>query len=121
MRTVNLDEYRIAAAEDGNPTVVFGGKTYELPAELPISIVVAIKGEDIEGAVRGLFGSKADEVLTTGLSIQDLDRIAKVCYGLSPGESQASAGSPSTGGATSRRKSNTGTTLTPVPSEPDAS
>jgi hypothetical protein len=121
MRTVNLDEYRIAAAEDGNPTVVFGGKTYELPAELPISIVVAIRGEDIEGAVRGLFGAAAADVLNAGLSVQDLDRIAKNCYGLSSGESQASAGSPKTGGATSRRKSNTGTKLTPVPSELDAS
>ena len=121
MRTVNLDEYRIAAAEDGQPSVVFGGITYLLPAELPISIVVAIKSEDIEGAVRGLFGPAAGEVLAAGLSVQDLDRIAKQCYGMSSGESQASAGSSKTGGATSRRKSSTSTKLTHEPSEPDAS
>lgn len=92
MRTVNLDEYRTASAENDPPTAILGGVTYILPAELPISIVAAIKDLDIEGAVRGLFGDAAKAVLSAGLSVQDLDRIARSCYGLSSGESAASPG-----------------------------
>lgn len=92
MRKVNLDEYRTATSEDEQPSVTLGGADYRLPAELPLTVVVYIKNEDLEGAVRGLFGEKADEALAAGLSVQDLDRIARICYGLTSGEVQASAG-----------------------------
>lgn len=91
-RVVNLDEYRVAAGEDVLPQVVLGGKTYTLPAELPLLIVVSIRDGDLEGAVRGLFGKSTKAVLDAGLSVKDLDRIAKDAYGLTSGESVASPG-----------------------------
>jgi hypothetical protein len=91
-RVVNLDEYRVASGENAKPTVLLGGKTFELPAELPLSISVCLKNGDIEGAVRGLFGSSAKKALDAGLTGKDLDRIAKDAYGLTSGESPASPG-----------------------------
>lgn len=91
-RVVNLDEYRVAVEEDSKPKVILGGKTFELPAELPLSISVALRNGDIEGAVRGLFGTSAKKALEAGLTGKDLDRIAKDAYGLSSGESAASPG-----------------------------
>jgi hypothetical protein len=91
-RVVNLDEARIASEEDKVRQVVFGGTTYDLPAELPISVVIAITDQDIGEAVRGLFGIQAKAVLEAGLSVDDLNRIAEQVYGLGQGESAASPG-----------------------------
>ena len=44
--TVNLDKARAArqeAAGEG-PSVVFGGKTYQLPSELPFGVLEAFRG-----------------------------------------------------------------------------
>lgn len=91
-RSVNLDEAKLAAAEGDTPEATIGGKTYQLPVELPIDVVIDIKNEDVAAVLRTLFGDHADEVRKAGFSVQDLDRVARGAYGLSQGESEASAG-----------------------------
>lgn len=93
-RTVNLDEFRVAATEanGGGPEVILGGTSYELPAELPLAVVIAIRDGDWSLVARVLFGEWASQALEAGLSTEDLNRIARGAYGLGSGESAASPG-----------------------------
>lgn len=93
-RTADLDAYRHAVAEaDGEaPRVVLGGETFVLPTELPYGVAVYLRRGEPDKAYETLFGDKFDAVLKAGLTVKDLDRIASDCYGLTVGESEASAG-----------------------------
>lgn len=115
-RVTNLDEYHVAideATDDAEkPQVVIGGKTFYLAAELPLALIKYLQAGDFAGAARALFGSSTDDAIEAGLRYKDFDRIAADSYGITVGESQASAGSSRTGGAKSRRTSSTSTDST---------
>ena len=116
-RVTNLDEYHVAVDEAVDeaerPQILVGGKTFYMPAELPLSLAKCLREGDFEGAASGLFGAFADEAIKAGLRYKDFDRIAEDSYGLKAGESKASAGSSRTGGVKSRRTSSITTELTP--------
>lgn len=109
--TVDLDAARAARAEANGerPTVTFGGKTYELPIEMPFAIVESVgelqKAQDDQDGIavagilaniaQSMFGDRYQEFLAAGPSMTDmqslLENVAGL-YGLTPGESPASEG-----------------------------
>lgn len=83
------------------PTVTFRGVVYDLPADLPYSLLRTLSGDDvsltdpavIERVLRPLFGPQWDAFVEAGPGLRDLMKIADyvmTAYGLSPGESPAS-------------------------------
>lgn len=115
MGELDLDAARAARAEAHGeaPTVVLGGETFTLPAELPMQYVwTLVEGEDID-ALKVLFDGQLDRFLAAGPTREDiLALIAGVpkLYGLaSQGELPASAGS-SNGGSNRSRPTSPATT-----------
>lgn len=111
MGNVDLDAARAARAEQNgeHPTVTFGGEMFELPTEMPFTIVESVnemqKAQEegdgyaisklLTGIAQDLFGERYEEFLTKHPSMLDmqslLENIAPL-YGLDQGESQASEG-----------------------------
>lgn len=77
-RVIDLDSARAARAEAaGEPVVVkFGGRSFELPAELPAEAGLALDRGDAEGGIRSLFGAEAAEFIGWA-SIKDIDALAE--------------------------------------------
>lgn len=108
---VDLDAARVARAEANgkSPTIMFGGKTFDLPPEMPFAIVESVgeltkAQEDGDGfataallsqIARSLFRDRYQEFLDIGPSMTDmqtlLENVAGL-YGLNTGESPASEG-----------------------------
>jgi len=108
-KSVDLDAARAARAEANGqaPTVKFGGQVFELPTEMPYTIVESVNAmqaaqEDGDGygitkqltaIAVDLFGDRYEEFLKLHPSMLDmqilLENIAPL-YGLTSGESQAS-------------------------------
>ena len=100
---------REAAGE--NPTVKYGGKTFELPVEMPFAVVEAVgkinEAEDDEARnvvmsqlmvdlAKALFGDRYKEFLGLHPSTNDVTALVEnisVVYGTDSGESQASGDS----------------------------
>lgn len=108
MSELDLDAARAARAEARGeaPTVILGGETFTLPAELPMRYVwTLVDGEDID-ALKVLFDGQLERFLATEPTREDiLALVAGVpkLYGLGgPGESPASAGSSNGGSNRSR-------------------
>lgn len=108
---VDLDAARAARAEQNGerPTVIFGGKTFELPVEMPFTIVESVNemqaasesgdgytiSRKLNEIASDLFGDRYKEFLEQHPSMPDmqalLENIAPL-YGLNQGESSASEG-----------------------------
>jgi hypothetical protein len=109
MGNVDLDAVRAARHELNGvgPTVTFGGVTFELPNELPFTVVESVRqmgvaqaaddgfavSEIINDMGQYLFGARYEEFLALGPSMSDmsalLENIAPM-YGMNAGESAAS-------------------------------
>ena len=106
---IDLDEARVARREEAKikPTITFGGRVYELPAELPIvatenlkKLAAATKAKDgdaitaaLLGAIEALLGDEYADFLKNSPSINDLAAVVEGIpaeYGLTLGESPAS-------------------------------
>ena len=107
---IDLDAAKAARREANGeaPTVVFGGKEYELPVELPFEVATSMAGldeesikadpslvgEKINAVVSILFGTSVEEFMGGAPSMNDLMALIEGLsgvYGLDAGESQASA------------------------------
>lgn len=108
-KQVDLDAARQARreAEGEAPVVVFGGKSFELPVEMPFTFVEATaeynrasKAEDGTAAsgvladmVRAVFGSQYSEFMSLNPSVKDIEELMSGVagmYGTDQGESPAS-------------------------------
>lgn len=103
---IDLDAARAARREASGeaPVIVFGGKEFTLPVELPLEaaevinkITSSANGTEISDVFKVLLGDRYQEFRELGPSVPDVlaffDEIAPA-YGVkSLGESQASAGS----------------------------
>lgn len=105
-RLLDLDSARAARFEASKekPVVVFGGKQFEMPVELPLNMVEALTKGDIGTAMDILFGERASEFMELGPSMQDLTELVTV-YGVGLGEASVSAVSLVNGGARPKRTS----------------
>jgi hypothetical protein len=96
---VDLDAARAARAEaDGEAReFVLGGEVFALPAEIPWETSERFTAGDVMGGLVILLGPEQSERLrSVGPSVQDIEALAGAIgelYGISQGESQASAGS----------------------------
>lgn len=84
-RTVDLDAARVARAEETGGTfdVVLGGKTFTLPAELPLEVATRFSVGDLRGACEALVGADhVEDFMATGLSDKDLETLVDQGYGL---------------------------------------
>src|ERR1051326_7372837 len=122
---INLDEARVARREEAkiHPTLTFGGKTYDLPIELPVgatkhlrSLSEATKAKDGDAITAALLGAmeailsedQYAEFMKFKPAIQDLARVVEGSpaeYGLEVGEAQASPKPSKSTGARSRQTS----------------
>lgn len=122
-RTINLDQLR-AEANHEPVEVHVSGRTFTLPAILPVSLalqvdVLAQTGENeltavdaakvFRSLVHGLAGDRADELCDL-ISLQELQTIITDAYGIGAGESSASVVSSPNGGMQPRPTSPTTTT-----------
>jgi len=111
-KEIDLDALEAARREASEecPVVKFKGKTFEMPVELPFTIVEAIgrlenapeeKKNEVAGALlsdiaRALFGERFREFLELGPSMNDVSALIEHVsgvYGTSTGESSASGNS----------------------------
>lgn len=85
MPTVDLDARRAARAEQAGevPTVLFGGVTFRLPAEMPIEFLELLAKGQVRPALQTLFGDQTDEFMSGTPSMADVTAIAEV-YGVDP-------------------------------------
>lgn len=87
---------RRAAEREGKgeaPTLKVNGTTYDLPVEMPLDLLRTDDPTAMDSIAHILFGDDADKVWPT-LSVPDFVEIVKglrEAYGITPGESQASA------------------------------
>lgn len=109
---IDLDAAKAARREQNgtNPQLTYGGKTWDLPLELPLDTVIAIS--ELEQAIEGetgnsaaekfrlvaesLLGDNSAEFLAFKPSVQDIGVLIGGLveeYGLTPGESEASQAS----------------------------
>ena len=96
---IDLDQAKLAReaarreANEAGPVVKFGGKEYELAAELPYGVLEALRGiGDPETAAaalslmtEALLGSHYDDVKASGPSVDDINELvtgAMAAYGL---------------------------------------
>lgn len=94
-RHFDLDAVRAARAEAqaDAPVVTFGGKEYQLPAEMPWSVVEAAASGDAAGvvqAVKALLGDQWEDFASHGLSVADMTALMEhigTLYGGEPGKS----------------------------------
>jgi hypothetical protein len=108
----------LAAEADGEPfRFVFGGETYELPAEPDFRVGVALgRGDSVE-AMRLMFGEHWDRVLAsktrlTGSMAGKLLKAYMAHTGNNVGESKASSSSSKSTAGRSKRTSRATTKLT---------
>jgi hypothetical protein len=121
-RTINLDVIRAARAEAAEEPIelVFGDEVIPLPVDFPVAVLVAFgrmqgdeedgSGGDMSGLEDGLSALVGVDVATKLLTeyrigafeLLDLLTAAAELYGISLGESSASAPSSSNGGKPSR-------------------
>lgn len=109
--SINLDEARAARREVDAvaPVIVFGGREYVLPIELPVEVVRSLTEladlsgkKDVDGneitkvlldTVRGFLGDQYDDFMQNSPSVNDLSAFVEGIpseYGLGLGESQDS-------------------------------
>lgn len=104
MSNINLDAARKERQQE-NPTVTFGGKTYDLPQELPFSVFKQFQRMQDEPdqsvtamdyLLGALLGDRKDEFLEADPSLQDIRALIEGClegFEVEVGESQASISS----------------------------
>lgn len=97
-RDIDLDSARAARAESqAEPvTLTSGGVQFTLPVEMPMPFVWALEDGDVRGAVTALLGDQMPAFITTQPSDDDIAELLKQagrCYGVDPGEGEASPGS----------------------------
>lgn len=98
MVDIDLDagRERRAAEREGDgrqPTLKVNGKVYKLPVEMPLDLLRTEDPTAMDSIAHILFGDDAAEVWPK-LTVPDFVEIIKglrVAYGITPGESQASA------------------------------
>lgn len=124
-RVLDLDKARAARAEAAGeaPVVVFAGREYVLPVEVPADFAFAMEGRNLHDAIRALFltPEDADSFFASKPTLEDLGALADgigEMYGLSAPESVASGGSSSTAGDSSRPTSSGSTGSTSESRQP---
>jgi hypothetical protein len=108
----DLDELKaLRLEESGEPRgFIFGGKEFELPAEMPWAFAWSASKGDFDAGMIALLGSaQGRRFLDLNPSAKDIEAIAtevaKVYAAGSPGESSASSSSSKTTSKSSRRPS----------------
>jgi hypothetical protein len=94
-RSIDLDAARAARAEAAAEPVslTFGGKTIELPVEMPADFALQLADGDFRGAVTALLDKETEWFFDLRPSLDDLKALAdgaSEVYGLTEGESEAS-------------------------------
>lgn len=112
MGEIDLDAMRAARAEarakagDEKHTFVFGGETFDLPAELDLDLGVSIMNGNVWGSLTGLVGDQWDRFYAHKPHLEDavdLVRSLAPLYGFAdPGESPASPSSSASNGSPPR-------------------
>jgi hypothetical protein len=97
-RVIDLDQAKAARAEVAKEPVAikFGGEEFELPAELPADFALLASEDREYEALRALFRADTERFFGLRPSLDDVtELIAQIgtVYGLSVGESPASANS----------------------------
>ena len=74
----NLDEMRAARAEKAGPppTVIIGGKEWELPRQIPVAAIEAMSLGKIVSAMRMMFGDAAME--DDAIRLLDMDDLQDI-------------------------------------------
>ena len=85
----NLDEMRAARAEKAGPppTVIVGGKKWELPLQFPVAAIEAMSLGKFVTVLRLLFGDDAmedDDIRAFGMD--DLQDVLAAVWGVDPGK-----------------------------------
>ena len=113
MTEINLDDLgraRLEAVGKKRHVVVFKGKRFQLPVELPLTFQVYLARGDTEEALRALFDGKAPDFLALNPSAPDYvelaNQVAQLYVGMGTGESSASGASSKSTSRPSRRTSN---------------
>lgn len=96
-RVFDLDAAKAARAEAAGeyPAIRFGGKEYQLPVEMPWSVVEAASAGDAGGiveAVKGLLGEQWDDFASHGLSVADMTALLEHIGEMYGGDSGKSSG-----------------------------
>lgn len=135
-RTINLDTIRAARAEANEETIelVFGDDTITLPPELPVAVLVGfgrLQGTDTDGAGGDPTGLNEGLVALVGedfakkllleyrlgvFELIDFLSEAAELYGITLGESSASA--PSSSNGTKRSRPTSSATTAPTSAKP---
>lgn len=100
-RKIDLDARRRARAAEaeagGEPVeITFGGTKFELPTELPWRFASLLFKGEVDDALAAAFGDEYGRFLSLDPSVDDVQGLVEdlsEAYGLSEGESSASASS----------------------------